>query len=194
MFRFFADFFSNPMYCVRLCTITSPVRRLDRGVPQGSCLSSVLFNIVLSTLLLYISCQPSPSCGIIIYAYDICLWASHETRRILCPFVQASIARVLSKLPDLGFTVFLSKTAVLICSSRPLRKGFPKLYLYDNLLLHVRTNRYLGATIDSRLTWCHHVVDLSPHCDRMTSIARKIHGIYGGDHRRQLFSACIDWP
>lgn len=69
----FVKFFYTRIYCVRLGKTTSWVCHLDNGVPQDSCLSPVLFKIVLATLRLCISsCPPSPSCGIIFYADFIC--------------------------------------------------------------------------------------------------------------------------
>lgn len=74
MLRFIVDFFSNRTYFVRSAAITSSMHRLARGVPEGSCLSPVFFNIVLATVQLCLSsCKTSLSCGIIIYADDTCL-------------------------------------------------------------------------------------------------------------------------
>lgn len=116
MFRFVASYFSVRTYGVRLGPITSSVRQLDPEVPHGSCLSPIHFNIVLTTLPRCLSSRaPSPFCGIIIYTGDICLWASHRTRRTQRPFVQASISSVCSMLTDIGFSVSASKTTVLTC-------------------------------------------------------------------------------
>lgn len=181
MFRFYGDFFSNRSYCGQLGTITSSVRQLYCRVPQCSCLSPVLFNIVLATLPLCLFCSlpPSPSCAII-YADDLCLRSSHKTRRTLRPFVQANISRVGYMLADLGFCVSVSKTTVLTCLSRPLRNEFPKLYLYATLLPRVRTCRYLVPTIDSRLTWRRDVTDLLPRFAQVTSIVPRIRGLQWG--------------
>lgn len=83
MSRFFVSFFSDRTCCARLARIRSSVRHLRYGVPQGTCLSLVLFNIVLMTLPRCLpSSSPSLSCGITIYADENFLeWG--QNRRIL---------------------------------------------------------------------------------------------------------------
>lgn len=157
--KYFQKFLSNRTICVCLGKTTGAVHPLLRGLPQGSCLSPVLFNIVMTTIPLCMHKSPHPS-GMIIYADDICLWASHSDRRILRPFMQASLARVANMLEDLGLSVSAQKTAVLACSRRPFRHGFPRLTLCGTRVPRVRSYRYLGVDLDSRLCWRRHVTNL----------------------------------
>lgn len=92
------------------------------------------------------------------------------------PFVQGRPFSVLY-VADLGFSVPVSKAVVLTSPYCPVWAVFRKLYFSGALLPRVSTYRYLGATVDSRLTWRPHVTDLSPRCARMTSIVRKIRGL-----------------
>lgn len=75
-------------------------------------------------------------------------------------------------LTDLGFSVSVSKTAVLTCSSHPLCKGFPKLYLNGSSLSCANTHRGLDRpSLDLESLHRVSVVSLHPdnvHCSEDT--------------------------
>lgn len=185
MLRYFEDFLNGRTISVRLGTFQGAVRPLLRGLPQGSCLSPTLFNVVMATLPLCMDSSPHPS-GMIIYADDICLWASHSDRRILRPFMQTCLKRVANMLEDLGLSISAEKTAVLACSSRPLRHGFPRLTLSGIRLPRVRNYRYLGVDLNSRLCWRRHVTTLVGQSTMTTSLIRRLRGLDWGPTTRAL--------
>lgn len=144
MLKYFQDFLSSGTASFCLGKITGAVRPLLRGLPQ------VLFNIVMTTMHLCRHKSPHPS-GIIIYADDICFWASHSDRRIIRSFTQTCFARVANMLEDLGLAVSAPKTSLLACSRRPFRHRFPRLpFVWDSSTTQCNY-QYLGVDRDSRL-------------------------------------------
>lgn len=109
---FLANFLSGRQFQVRLGTTLSSIHGKTRGLPQGSILSPILFNLAMAGLPQEI--PPGPigvNCSI--YADDVCLWASHLRRDILRRSLQPAITSVQLYLATVGLEISVSKTAYM---------------------------------------------------------------------------------
>lgn len=75
LLRFIQAFLSDRSMQVKLGTVLSRSRKITRGVPQGSVLSPMLFNVAMAGLPNALE-TVSKAVQISIYADDICIWLS----------------------------------------------------------------------------------------------------------------------
>lgn len=75
MFNYVRAFLSNLTVQLQVDAYASLTNRISRGVPQGSTLSPMLFNIAI--IRLPTELQAIPTLHDNIYAYDVTIWCSH---------------------------------------------------------------------------------------------------------------------
>ncbi|XP_077514883.1 uncharacterized protein LOC144125401 [Amblyomma americanum] len=142
--------------CVRAGGATSTPQALTRGVPQGSVLSPMLFNLVMAQLP---TCLPDGlklPVRIAIYADDIALWCRGPRRQRdqVIKNVQRAITRVGSYLERVGLQLSPTKSEAMLLNIRPgARPGKTYLSVAGRELPWRHSCRYLGLLIDRHLTW-----------------------------------------
>lgn len=156
--RMVADFLSNRAFSVRIGDSLSVERAITAGVPQGSLLGPVLYNILLSDI-------PLPPEGdlLLIYADDI-LVAANGLR---ASSVNKRLNNYLQTLNEyfIKWTIGLnvSKSTGIIFrgsggSLYPNARGYnPKLTIGESAIDISRTMKYLGIILDERFSFIRHV-------------------------------------
>ncbi|KAM7282239.1 uncharacterized protein ISCGN_025621 [Ixodes scapularis] len=149
---FLKSVFTNRTLRVRLGPALSTTRRCTRGLPQGSVLSPILFNIVLARLP---ACLPKYTLPInmSVYADDICVWVSGYRHHGLRNAAQATITAASNYLNDSGLQFSLEKTAFILFLGKNRRNTKIDLTLYNTPIRRERQHRFLGITLNSRLNW-----------------------------------------
>lgn len=146
--------------------------RLKAGVPQGSVLSPLLFNLYVNDISLRLD-----SCKMFQYADDTVLVSSHLDFHHSVRLLQHDIERVMDWFSDNLFMVNADKTK-LVCFRNPLKRTT----LDTSVALHrsncrdcecptldfVSSVKYLGVFFDSDLSWSTH---LSHVCGKLRTVS-----------------------
>ena len=140
-------------------------KRPKQGTPQGGGLSTIVWNI---------SCQPlleKYKKGVVIakgFADDIILLAAGKDINIILQFMQKAINKALAWGEEEGLTFNAKKTAVIIFTRNPHFKydKVKPLTMGTTELEYVKETRYLGITIDQRLSWNSHISNKINACKR----------------------------
>jgi hypothetical protein len=134
-------------------TATSTSRVMRAGVGQFGIVSPVLFS-------LYISDIPTPSRHVELaqYADDTVLIATSRDPSLLVGYLEAYLRRLELWLRSWRIAINVSKsTSVLFAkTARSARQPRPVQFLGEPIQW-VQIARYLGVTLDTRLTWSAHV-------------------------------------
>jgi hypothetical protein len=134
-------------------TTTSTSRVMRAGVVQGEIVSPVLFS-------LYVNDLPTPSRHVELaqIADESTLIATSRDPSLLVGYLEAYLGRLELWLPSSRIAINVSKsTAVLFAkTARSARQPRPVNFLGEPIQW-VQTARYLGVTLDSRLTSSAHV-------------------------------------
>lgn len=130
----------------------SVFHRTDKGVPQGSCLSSVICNMTLDGLEATLFDEFGSSVRLVRYADDICLMGAHKAT-----LVQSVIPLIESFLAERGLHLSAEKTSVY-----NVEDGFA----------------FLGFRIQKRSD---DEIILSPTRKNIDSLTKKIHKILGAE-------------
>ena len=149
-------------------------------------ISPTLFLIMINAVLDYIH-EISPHMKCSLYADDIAVWFSHPSVDRANQFIQLALDHIYLWCSRWGLKVSPAKSATLIFSNQlaHLHPLNPLKINGENIPI-VNTFKYLGVTLDRRLTFTPHIADLKQRCSRRLNIMKCISGREWGADRRTL--------
>ena len=130
-------------------------RNINKGLPQGSILSPLLFNIYISE----INDHLSNDCRIISFADDILIYKSDPE----CIKITHALTNVGNNIEEWLHTLDLSisfeklKFIIFSKNSRPLGPSSYYLQFNNSILNNTDSFKYLGVIWDSNLKWVNHI-------------------------------------
>ncbi len=150
------SYLSNRSFFVQIGQDSSPLHPISSGVPQGSSLGPHLFNLYLSDIP-----QPTDHRVIVLqYADDTAIIASSKSEELMSTLLEEATDEVIDFFEEWGLSVNTAKSAA-ICFTRR-RIGLPdKLLLTDGDIKFQDKLKYLGLTLDSRLSFSAHIANIT---------------------------------
>ena len=140
-----------------------------KGVPQGSVLGPLLFNLYVADLpeIAQENRVALPS-----FADDMSLYCSRTTELEACKDASSAMSVLHQAIQDIGLEINAEKTTSMIISphrrSQTHQQAHCSIYCKDKKVSMVTESRLLGVIVDNNLTW-------SAHVDTVYSkVARKI--------------------
>ena len=156
---------------------TSPQRHTRAGVPQGSCISLVLFNFFVST-------YPHSTHLITSYADDFTDSASSTDYTPAAAALSEHANRVSLWAADLGLTLSAPKSTVTLFT--PDTRQFhhhPHVTLNNTPLPLAQYPRILGVTLDPRFNFGHHIKNIISRASPRINILRALAGTNWGQQK-----------
>ncbi|KAL4119211.1 hypothetical protein QTP88_012055 [Uroleucon formosanum] len=154
------------------------IRSTFSGLPQGSCLSPILFNIYMSFIANHLS---SLGHKCLIYANDIVVFSSNKVLDLAIESLNLTLTELKYIFDDLFFSVAYEKCKSVIFTRRRYHNP-PNVYLDNNIIPFVDNTTYLGITLDSKLRWLPHITSLISFSSRWANFLRAITGTWWGSH------------
>ncbi|KMQ87593.1 pol-like protein [Lasius niger] len=166
-------------------------RQINRGLPQGSILSPILFNLYLA---LSYTCLPE-NVKILTYADDIAIYCANKNLDHIKDLLNQAIDNLKNFFSHLGLTISSSKSVYTVFSNLKVR----------NLRILLRRSRFnikisnenipfslspcfLGVYLDPELNWKAHVNQLKNRIIPRINILKAISGIQWGAHSTTLLT------
>ena len=149
-------------------TATSSCRGMRAGVAQGGLISPVLFS-------LYVNDIPTPSrhVELALYADDTAIIATSRKPTLLVSYPESYLSNLQRWLTEWRIAINVSKSSAIIFARAGRRFIQPRsVTLFGEPIKWVDTTRYLGVTLDKRLTW-------SPHIDQVSRRTAQRVGLLG---------------
>lgn len=178
--KFFTSYFSQRFQCVKLHGEYSELKEIQCGVPQGSTLGPILFNIYVTDL----SLLPLKS-NVFQYADDTALALKITDSSCGTDTFQNDIHKVMDWFKQNSIFVNLQKTKLAcfrnphkaVCLDRPV-------YLHTSQCSSSKCRplelepevKYLGLFFDQHFTWNKHVLFV---CKKLRGVAAMIHNLRG---------------
>jgi len=137
-------------------TATSSRRCVRAGVAHGGLISPVLFS-------LYVNDMPSPShhVELALNADDTAIIGTYRKPTLLVSYLESYLNYLQRSLSDWRIAIYVYKGTAIIFARAERRFIQPRpVTLFGEPIECVDTIRYLGVTLDRRLTW-------SPHIDQV---------------------------
>ena len=134
---------------------------ITTGIPQGSVLGPLLFNIFINDLPLSIT-STDVTCDL--FADDCSLITAATDMNCINIKLQDSLTEILAWCTDNQMVLNPEKTKCMVVTTRQkhqLKKLLLNLVLNNHTIEQVTEHRHLGVIIDDRLSWEKHINTLS---------------------------------
>ncbi|XP_045115986.1 uncharacterized protein LOC123507278 [Portunus trituberculatus] len=164
------DFLSYRSYQVAVGASLSTFHPICRGVPQGSILSPLLFNVLLSGLHIPLHSQ------LLIYADDITIVSRAPKLAMAQTNMHEAAAALSDWVTTWGLTVSAPKSTLMYFTLKHLPSS-PTTSLCGQGVPYSREHTFLGLRLDGpRLSWARHIDHLRTACNKRLDILKKIAG------------------
>ena len=145
--KWFKSYLTNRSQVTFMNGITSPSAMLTHGVPQGSILGPMLFNLYINDLPRVVNSN------MILYADDSVIFAS-STFSHACQIVTTDLLHVHTWCKYHKLSMNANKTKSMYFSVKPPdNMNDIKIQLLDNAIEYVNVYKYLGIQLDPKLSF-----------------------------------------
>ncbi|XP_040073105.1 uncharacterized protein LOC120845332 [Ixodes scapularis] len=184
---FLEGFLSDRSIQVKLSNTLSQSRPLQRGLPQGSVLSPLLFNIAIAGLPAALPNSRIPI-GISMYADDLCIWVSGFRHPTLRAIMQSAINKIQAFLENQGLSISGHKAAAMVFPGRNRLLREVKLQLDSQPLRLVSKHRFLGITLQNRCKWHDQIKAVTASTISSRNAVRRVGGQNWGNSPRSMLT------
>ena len=147
------SYLSNRRNCVRIKQTKSAPALYRHGVPQGSALGPLLFNVFLNDIVSVIK-----DCNVILYADDVVIYSSQSDLFQLELTLSAAF-RECCRYSETNY-LFINALKTKSMLFNRAAKSSIKISYNSNAIEQVRTIKYLGITIDNKFTFRDHILEI----------------------------------
>ena len=169
------SYLSDRFFQIKFENILTELKPIQSGVPQGSVLGPVLY-------LMYISDIPTgPNVVLATFADDTALLSHHENLQVASNNLQDALNDLQDWLKKWRIKVNENKSKHIVFTLR--KENCPPVTLNNIRLTEVEHVKYLGLTLDKKLTWKNHI-----WCKRqqMELKVRKLNWVLGKNSKLSL--------
>ena len=139
---------------VRFKNESSDFVEFKNGMPQGSPLSPILFNLYLSDI------TETISEGISQFADDLVIWETGIDIDSVVRAMNKKLCRLNKYMKNKDLTISSDKSVAVIYSRKRLIENPDDLFIGTDKIKYANIAKYLGIFIDKRLTWSQHIKEI----------------------------------
>ena len=176
------DYLQDREQRVKIGDTYSPWLRVKRGVPQGSTLGPLLFNIFINDLFLFVKANLN------IYADDQQIYDSHEDLAALHLTVQNELDTAVHWYKINGLKGNPEKFQVMILGETSHKYNFK---VGDIEIKKKYQINLLGVNLDSKLTFSKHVSDICDRVNNQLKVIKRFRNIVSSNTKTSLYKAFI---
>ena len=179
---FIENFLCDRRFRVRSDSTLSDVFSQETGVPQGSILSPVLFNLKINNIVSAVS----PGTQTSLFVDDFAIYMEGKNLRSLQRRMQLQVNCIQKWVSENGFKVSATKTNC-VHFHRTNSHTEPLIDLDGHPIPVKSEARFLGVIFDSRMTFRSHIKKLKFDCSKALNILRVVgHSDWGADRETLL--------
>ena len=160
LLEWFKSYLSNRKQYVNFGKSNSEFKTIGCGVPQGSILGPLLFLVYMNDIT-----NASKTLQYILFADDTSLFMSDVNLERLVTNFNIELDRISQWLCTNKLILNVKKTNYMIFTNRNINTDQVKVKINDELINCCDSLKFLGISIDSKLTWHAHIDSI---CNRLS--------------------------
>ena len=182
-----SSYLSNRLQYTVINGVSSEHLKVTCGVPQGSVLGPLFFNIFVNDIF-----KSSKRAKIILFADDTNIRYAADNLESLESIVNTDLCQIFKWFSANKLTVSLEKTNYMIITP-PRSPYYDSFSIIQNKiqLTRVSSVRYLGVYIDKRLKWTDHISHIIEKINKNVGILWKTSYFLSFQHRKMLYNSLI---
>ncbi len=181
LYNWVLDFLSERRFRVKVGSEVSEEFEIINGIPQGSVISPVLFNVMINDIFMNLDRRV----GSALYADDGAIWVRGRDPIGVIHKIKEAIKKVEQWSHNWGFKLSSSKSCHMLFTRK---KGIDKqnLKLYGHNMETVDCFKYLGMWLDQKGTWKVHMEKVESKCKKVINLMRALVGKDWGANKQSL--------
>lgn len=151
-------------------------RLVNKGLPQGSVLSPLLYNIYTMDLDSF-----NDSVSVLQYADDVVLYSIDANINNACNALNHNLLHLERWLQDNDLDISVPKSAVIVFSRRRI-SPVVNIFFKNQIMPQCDQTKFLGIILDSKLTGTPHINHVVSRCESLLNMLRCLAGVWWGAH------------
>ena len=185
---FIQSYLSNREQRVKLGSFRSKWLNVKRGVPQGSIIGPVLFNVFINDLLLSLS----NDCTVYNYADDNTLSFSHEDPQVVKLTLEHAAMKAISWFEINGLKANPSKFQAIVLKGKRYGQTIDEFRVSDEIVITPVDNvKLLGLWLDKDLNYSTHIKELTTKCAKITNAVGRISKFLTMETKMKIYKAFV---
>jgi hypothetical protein len=184
--QWFRHYLTNRQQFVYVHSTKSSLKPLTCGVPQGSILGPLLFLIYINDIT-----QVSTELSYIIFADDTNLLISHPDYQELQNITNRELSKLSKWFKSNKLSLNIKKTNCMTFSLSRHKKHNINLFIDDQPILQVESTKFLGITVDRKLTWTAHINNILVKASRPVGVLSKLKHFLPAHTLKTLYNSLI---
>ena len=173
------NFLSSRLFKTKVGSNFSSYHTQEQGVPQGSVISCTLFSLAINGILDNIPQDVKKS----LYVDDLLIYVSGSYMPGLERRLQSAINSANSWANENGLRFSPAKSVAIHFHRKRTHQTPMNLRLGNSILPNVDSIKYLGMTLDKKLSWKQHIKDLKNNCVKRLDLLKHLSNTNWGAHR-----------
>ena len=166
--EWFRNYLSNRQQYVSIANANSTTKLISCGVPQGSILGPLLFLVYINDF-----CKSSNTLSFILFADDSNIFFSHKDPKYLLDTINQELRQVSEWIKSNKLSLNLQTTNYMLFSN--IIDELPGNIVFENNnIQRVLSTKFLGITIDDKLSWKEHTDNICKIISRNIGIINKV--------------------
>ena len=166
--NWFKSYLDHRTQSVHALNSHSSTQNINVGVPQGSILGPLLFIIYMNDIT-----NTTDHLKLILYADDTNIFLSHSDLDSLYHTMNTELTHITDWFRANKLSLNASKTNYMLFSPK-LPSHTNKITIDNNNISQVHTTKFLGITIDDKLTWNHHINNVTMKASHATGTIYRV--------------------
>ena len=165
---------------------SSPMRRLNIGVPQGSILGPLLFLIYINDIV-----NSSNRLSFVLFADDTTVYTSGKSLNECIAHMSSELLHISNWFMSNKLTLNVDKTQVMFFSRRKKTTPNIQVTLRGQPIANVTNTKFLGVIVDEKLNWKDHISFIASKISKSNGVLFRIRNNLTREAKNLLYHSLI---